>query len=84
MATWAVEQRARGIGWRTLAREIGLSALTLQRWTSHRPAQVVALRRVELEESVPVERTVTLVAPNGMRVEGVTVRDAVAILRGLT
>jgi len=31
----------------------------------------------------PPGRTVTIVSPSGLRIEGVTVADAIAILRGL-
>jgi hypothetical protein len=42
------------------------------------------LRRVELAEAAPVERTVTLVSPTGIRIEDVTITDVIAILRALT
>jgi hypothetical protein len=32
---------------------------------------------------VPSTRTVTIVAPSGLRLEGVTIADAITILRGL-
>jgi len=42
------------------------------------------LRRVEVAEAAPVERTVTLVSPTGIRIEGVTIAEVIVILRGLT
>jgi len=41
------------------------------------------LRRVEIAELARPERTVTLVSPTGVRVEGVTISDVIEILRGL-
>lgn len=40
------------------------------------------LRRVEVAEAVSAERTVTLVSPTGIRVEGVTISEVITILRG--
>jgi hypothetical protein len=34
-------------------------------------------------EAAPTERTVTLVSPTGIRIEGVTIAEVIAILRGL-
>jgi hypothetical protein len=63
-----------------LVDKLGVPASTLQRWTSGPSSRAVMLRRVEIAELAPPERTVTLVSPTGVRVEGVTISE---ILRGL-
>jgi hypothetical protein len=67
--------------WRDLEREIGIPAETLKRWSMPRAASS-ALRPVEVIDAPPTG-TVTLVSPTGLRIEGVAVVDAIAILRGL-
>lgn len=85
LIAWAVARRARGAGWSELARELGVPAVTLQRWLTPRPERMrqVTLRPVAITDE-PVHRTLMLVAPSGLRIEGVTLADVIAILRGLT
>jgi len=81
------KRRDRGDGWSELVRKLGVSTLTLQRWSSSPPSRLsreVMLRRVEVDEPAPVERTIVLVSPTGLRIEGLTIADVIAILRGLT
>ena len=82
--TWTVARRTRGAGWRELARELGVPAGTLTRWLALRPAQAppVALRPVTVLDA-PARSPLRLVAPSGLRIEGVTLADVIAILRGL-
>lgn len=81
---WAARRRAQGDGPAALAQALGVSTTTVRRWSQARSAVApVALRRVEVIEEAPAERTLTLVAPTGMRIEGLTVATAIAILRGL-
>lgn len=75
-------QRERGMWWCDLEREIGVSAETLKRWTTSRTTSATMLRPVEVIDAPP-SGTVTLVSPTGLRIEGVAVVDAIAILRGL-
>jgi hypothetical protein len=77
-------RRARGDGWRELSRELGVPARTLEYWATPRPEQahVVALRPIDVIDEPP-RRTVTVVAPSGVRIEGVTIADVIALLRGL-
>lgn len=81
---WTVARRAGGAAWSELARELGVPAGTLKRWLTPRPerARQVALRPVAVTDE-PVRRPLTLVAPSGLRIEGVTIADVIAILRGL-
>ena len=74
-------QRERGVWWCDLAREIGVPAETLKRWAAPRLASST-LRLVEVIDAPPIG-TVTLVSPTGLRIEGVAIVDAIAILRGL-
>lgn len=80
---WVAKQRKRGDSWSDLVRQTGVSLLTLQRWSSRPAPRAVMLRRVEVAEAAPAERTVTLVSPTGIRIEGITIAEAIAILRGL-
>ena len=60
--------------------------LTLQRWATPRPGHALALRPVDISAvsaEAPASRTVTVVAPSGLRIEGVTIADAITLVRGL-
>ena len=83
VATWVAKHRKRGDSWSELVRKTGVSMLALQRWSSSPVRRAVLFRRVEVAEAAPAERTVTLVSPTGIRIEGVTIADVIAILRGL-
>ena len=83
MTTWVAKHRKRGDSWSELARKTGVSMLALQRWSSRPANRAVMLRRVEVTEAAPAERTVTLVSPTGIRIEGVTIAEVIVILRGL-
>jgi hypothetical protein len=80
---WVAEQRARGVWWCDLSRAIGVSAETLKRWAAPRtPDAAAAMLPVEVIDAPPTG-TVTLVSPTGLRLEGVAIADAIAILQGL-
>lgn len=78
---WVAVQRERGVWWCDLAREIGVPAETLKRWAAPRSTSS-SLRLVEVIDAPPIG-TVTLVSQTGLRIEGVAIVDAIAILRGL-
>jgi hypothetical protein len=82
IVAWAAERRVRGDWWCELSRELGVPARTLKRWATPRPGRAVSLRPVDVIDERPV-RTVTIVSPSGLRIEGVTIADAITILRGL-
>jgi len=67
--------------WSDLAREIDVSAETLKRWATPR-STTLGVREVVVIDAPPVG-TVTLVSPTGLRIEGVAIADAIALLRGL-
>lgn len=81
--TWTVARRARGDWWCELSRELGVPAQTLKRWAAQRPDRALSLRPVDVIDDELSTRTVTIVAPSGLRIEGVTIADAITILRGL-
>ena len=84
VTAWVALHRECGAWWSELAAQIGVPAKTLKRWSAPSSSRPIALRRVEVAEVAEPARTITLVAPTGVRIEGVTVADAIAILRGLS
>jgi hypothetical protein len=79
---WAAARRPREDWWRELSDELGIPEKTLQRWAASRPTPALSLRPVDVIDE-PAERTVTVVSPSGIRIEGVTIADAITILKGL-
>ena len=82
IVAWTAERRQRGDWWCELSRELGVPARTLKRWATPRPEGALSLRRVDVLDDPPI-RTVTIVSPSGLRIEGVTIADAITLLRGL-
>ena len=82
IVAWTAARRARGAWWCELSRALGVPAKTLKRWATPRAPRVLALRPVDVIDEAPV-RTVTIVAPSGLRIEGVMISDVITILRGL-
>ena len=73
-----------------VARQLGMSSWTLSRWSSaarRAPQQpgLAGLVPVEVKAERGAERTRALVVhgPGGVRVEGLSVEDAVRLMRGL-
>lgn len=85
ITAWVETQRERGAWWCDLEREIGVSSKTLRRWAAPRTVATpgLAMRPVDVIDA-PLAGTVTLVSPTGLRIEGVAIADAIAILRGLS
>ncbi len=81
ITAWVAKQRGRGEWWCDLSRAIGVPAETLKRWAAPGPTSA-AMLPVELIDAPPMG-TVTLVSPTGLRIEGVAIVDAIAILKGL-
>jgi DNA invertase Pin-like site-specific DNA recombinase len=76
-------RRVDGASWKQIATELGLRFETVRRWCtsegSGRP-----LKRVEVVDEVDAGGSrLSVVCPSGHRLEGLTVRDAVAVLRAL-
>lgn len=84
IVAWLVLRRAQGAECRELALELGMSTTTLQRWLTARrePPRHLALRPVTMLDE-PAQRSLTLVGPSGLRLEGLTLADVLALLQGL-
>jgi hypothetical protein len=82
ISAWVAARRANDAWWCDVARPLGVPAATLKRWAEPVPATPLALRPVDVIDA-PAAGTVTLVSPTGLRIEGVAIADAIAILRGL-
>jgi hypothetical protein len=89
-AAWARAQRDVGATWREISAAVGLPAETLRRWTSVTardtsavlvPIEIVGERKVEADGAD--DRDVRIVTPGGLRIEGLTTADVIAIVRVL-
>jgi hypothetical protein len=80
---YAGPRRSEEAAWAVIARETGLGVPKLQRWNARaRPAaSVPGLRSVEVMQEPESSQTLTLIAPSGVRVEGLGVREAAQLLR---
>ena len=80
---YAVRRRKAGAAWVRIARETGLDVRKLQRWNTRarRAASVPVLRPVEvLPEPEPLV-VLTLIAPSGVRIEGLGLEQAAQLVR---
>lgn len=82
ITAWVVKQREHGAWWCDLSRAIGIPAGTLKRWAASSASRATTMRPVAIIDAPPLG-TVTLIAPSGLRIEGVSIDAAIAILRGL-
>ena len=84
IALYLGRRREAGAWWSEIAHELGVSRKSLYRWTRPKPdrAEPTALVRVEVEPT-RAAKTVAIVAPSGFRIEGVSLAEALAALRGL-
>jgi hypothetical protein len=83
VAAYAAERRRRGAWWCDIARPLGVPVATLVRWATPAPDVALPMRPVEVVDQAVARTVVTLVAPSGIRIEGIDVATAIAILRGL-
>jgi len=76
--------RREGRTWRVVARALGVERKKLQRWCAEERATAkwVPVEIVEAPAAVAQSR-LAVVLPNGVRLEGVSVGDAPALLRAL-
>jgi hypothetical protein len=84
---YAARRRRQGAPWALIARETGLDDRKLQRWNARagratslpvlRPVEVVAKPDVETE----VSPNLALVAPSGLRIEGLQLEQAAQLFR---
>ena len=76
---FAEQRRAEGRSWSEVAAEVGLRVETVRRWCVERGPQMRAVEVV----AERAEHGVTLVTAAGLRVEGLSVEEVVAVLRAL-
>ena len=80
---YAVRRRKAGAAWAVIARETGLDLRKLQRWnTRARPSAVVpVLRPVEVLPQAKPREALTMIAPSGVRIEGLGLEQAAQLVR---
>jgi hypothetical protein len=76
---WIAEQRAEGRTVAMLAAELGVAAGTVLRWSNGSERAIVPVHVVPDENAA----TVTVVSPSGFRIEGLSLVEAVRVLREL-
>jgi DNA-binding transcriptional regulator LsrR (DeoR family) len=77
---WARQQLAAGATAGAVATSLGIGRDTLRRWMA--TAATTALVPVEIVDE-PSAAQVTVVSPNGFRISGLTLDDAIVVLRRL-
>lgn len=85
IVAFASARRAEGRSWAAIATELGARFETVRRWChARRPAATtaLALRRVEVV-AAHASTPLAVVARSGLRVEGATIEDVIAILRAV-
>jgi hypothetical protein len=84
---YAVRRRREGAPWALIARETGLEVRKLQRWNARarRAASLPVLRPVEVvakpEAEPEVSPNLALIAPSGLRIEGLQLEQAAQLFR---
>jgi transposase-like protein len=82
ITSWVIAQRDRGQWWTEIAAALEIPSQTLVRWVEMQSGQAGEMRAVDVIDAPPLG-TVTLVASSGIRIEGVSIEAAIAILRGI-
>lgn len=82
---WALSQRQAGASWVGIAQELGLGLDTVRRWCLPQKPTAVSrsLLPVKVVESTAERGTLSLLSPNGFRVEGLTLTEAASLLKAL-
>ncbi len=80
---YAARRREEGAPWAVIARETGLDVRKLQRWNTRarRSSAVPVLRPVEVLPAPEPVAALTVIAPSGVRVEGLGLEQAAQLLR---
>jgi hypothetical protein len=82
ITAWAIARRDRGEWWTEISRALAIPTQTLVRWAETATVAAGEMRAVDVIDAPPIG-TVTIVALTGLRIEGVSVDAAIAILRGI-
>jgi hypothetical protein len=80
---FAQSRRSEGASWVEIAGDIGVGLETLRRWcmaAAPKPSRSMVPVRVVADRA---ERTVSIVSAGGHRIEGLTLHEAVAVVRAL-
>lgn len=83
ITSWVAMQRKHGEWWTDISAALGMPVQTLMRWSEMRGVVATDMKAVDVIDA-PQIGTVTLVAPTGLRIEGVSIDAAIAILRGIS
>ena len=75
-------ERRRGRSLSAFAAELGIREATVHRWLRSDVDAPLALRPIEVVHEAPTQALV-VVSPGGVRVEGLSLADAVALVRAL-
>jgi hypothetical protein len=80
---YAARRRQEGEPWAVIARETGFEVRKLQRWNTRarRSSVVPVLRPVEVLPAAEPSEGLTLIAPSGVRLEGLALEQAARLLR---
>jgi transposase len=79
-------ERSRGRSRQEVADELGLSSSVLVRWAKggrRRRGKIVPIRLLATPSVSPEAATIRIVSPSGYRIEGLSVRDAVEVIRAI-
>lgn len=79
---FAHRRRAEGASWKQIAGELGMRFETVRRWCA-RDAARPSLRPVRVVDAAAPGSAVAVVSPSGHRIEGLSLQDAIAVLRAL-
>jgi hypothetical protein len=76
---FAQRRRAEGVSWNQIAGELGMRFETVRRWCARAPT----MRAVEVVAETRPSGAVSVLSPSGYRLEGLTLEEAVTVLRAL-
>ena len=79
---FAEAERKDGRSWAEIAKELGVAFETVRRWCIATGA-VGRMRVVHVVAEPSAKRVVTVIAPSGYRIEGLSIDEAAALLRAV-
>lgn len=82
MIAFAEAERKDGRSWADISKELGIAFETVRRWCTAKAA-VGRMRVVHVVAEPSAKRVVTVLAPSGHRVDGLSLDEAAAMLRAL-